>query len=139
MFAVIEQPAVERLSRSMVPIRFPAGRAVITEGESGDRFYVVESGVVAISKGGIEVNRLGQGGYFGETALLRDVPRTATVKAVTDLTLFALDRRPFLEAVTGSPLSAVEAERVIDLRASNAEAPAPDTSLNVEPGGKSAE
>ncbi len=52
----------------------PAGQAVITEGEPGNRFYVIESGVVAISKDGVEVNRLGPGGYFGETALLRDVP-----------------------------------------------------------------
>lgn len=137
MFAVIEQPAVERLSRLLVPVSFAAGHVIITEGEAGDRFYVIESGVVAISKDGIEVNRLGAGGYFGETALLRDVPRTATVTAVTDVTLFTLDRQPFLEAVTGSPLSAGEAERVIDLRAGNVEAL--DENLNAESGGNRTE
>jgi CRP-like cAMP-binding protein len=106
---------------------------IITEGEAGDRFYVIGSGVVAISKGGIEVNRLDAGGYFGETALLRDVPRTATVTSVTDVTLFTLDRQPFLEAVTGSPLSAGEAERVIDLRASNTDEVGGN--LNAETGG----
>jgi hypothetical protein len=125
MFAAIEQPAVERLSRAMLPLSVPAGEAVIREGEAANRFYVIETGSVAISKSGREVNRLGPGGYFGETALLRDVPRTASVAAVTDLKLFALDRQPFLEAVTGSPLSSVEADRVIDLRASNAETPVP--------------
>ena len=140
MFAAIEQPAVERLSRAMLPMAIPAGRAVITQGGVGDRFYVVESGSVAISKNGQEVNRLGPGGFFGETALLRDVPRTATVMAVTDLTLFALDRQPFLEAVTGSPLSSVEADRVIDLRAGNAETPSPGVpNLNAESGGKRTE
>ena len=121
MFSLLEQPAVERLSRVMERIVVPAGRTIIREGEAGDRFYVIESGLVAIFKNGVEVNRLGPGGYFGETALLRDVPRTATVTAVTGVVLHVLDRRPFLEAVTGSPLSAGEAERVIDLRASNAD------------------
>jgi CRP-like cAMP-binding protein len=96
---------------------------------------VIESGTVAISKDGVEVNRLGPGGYFGETALLRDVPRTATVRAVTDVVLYALDREPFLEAVTGSPLSAGEAERVIDLRATNAEPRSGvETNLSAESG-----
>jgi CRP-like cAMP-binding protein len=111
----------------MVRIETPAGQAVINEGESGDRFYVIDAGLVAILKSSpssappVEVNRLGPGSYFGETALLRDIPRTATVTAVTDLVLYALDCRPFLEAVTRSPLSTDEAERVIDRRASNAE------------------
>ena len=141
MFAVMEQPAVERLSRAVMPVKVPAGRAIVTEGEVGDRFYVIESGMVAISKEGHEVNRLGPGSYFGETALLRNIPRTATVSAVSEVTLFSLDRRPFLEAVTGSPLSAVEADRVIDLRASNAEIPSPgiDSNLNAESGGNSME
>ena len=124
MFSVLEQPAVERLSRVMKRIVVPAGRTIIREGEAGDRFYVIEAGLVAILKNGVEVNRLGPGSYFGETALLRDVPRTATVTAVTGVVLHALDRRPFLEAVTESPLSEGEAERVIDLRATNAEPPA---------------
>jgi len=136
MFAALEQPVVERLSRVLVREEVPAGQAVIKEGDPGDRFFVIESGTVAISKEGVEVNRLGPGGYFGETALLRDIPRTATVKAVTDLVLYALDRRPFLEAVTGSPLSAEEAERVIDLRASNAESgPGEGKNLNADSGG----
>ena len=136
MFAALEQPVAERLSRVLVREEVPAGKAVITEGEPGDRFFLIESGTVAISKEGVEVNRLGSGGYFGETALLRDVPRTATVRAATDLVVFALDRQPFLEAVTGSPLSAVEADRVVDLRATNAEPrPGAETNLNADPGG----
>jgi MFS family permease len=127
MFSVLEQSVVERLSRDLVRVEVPAGRAVMREGEAGDRFYVIESGMVSILKRDAsavepsEVNRLGRGSFFGETALVRDIPRTATVAAVTDLVLYALERRPFLEAVTRSPLSVVEAERVIDLRAKNAE------------------
>jgi CRP-like cAMP-binding protein len=131
MFAALEQPSVERLSRGLVREEVPADQAVITEGEPGDRFYVIESGTVAISKDGVEVNQIGPGGYFGETALVRHVPRTATVRAVTDVVLYALDRQPFLEAVTGSPLSTEEAERVIDLRASNHD-PGPGPNLNAD-------
>lgn len=144
MFSVLEQSVVERLSRDLVQVEIPAGWAVITEGEAGDRFYVIESGVVAILKRAspavdpIEVNRLGRGSFFGETALMKDIPRTATVAAATDVVLYALDRRPFLEAVTGSPLSVEEVERVIDLRANNAEPQMPKN-LNAESGGKSTE
>ena len=135
MFSALEQPVVERLSRVLVREEARAGQAIITEGEPGDSFYVIESGTVAISKNGIEVNRLGSGGYFGETALLRDVPRTATVRVVTDLVLYGLDRQPFLEAVTGSPLSDEEAERVIGLRSSNAESgPGADTNRSADSG-----
>jgi hypothetical protein len=144
MFSVLEQALVERLSRDLVRVEIPAGRAVMREGEAGDRFYVIESGVVSILKRDpsavepTEVNRLGRGSFFGETALMRDIPRTATVAAVTDLVLYALDRRPFLEAVTGSPLSVDEAERVIDLRANNAEPEnlAQPENLNAESGGQ---
>lgn len=115
MFAVLPQGELERLSRDLIPFSLPAGARIMVEGEPGDRFYVVESGSVSIVSQGRTVTTTGAGGYFGEIALLRDVPRTATVRADVDVTLYALERESFLEVVTGASsvreIADVEAER----------------------------
>ena len=71
------------------------GEALITQGEAGDRFYAIASGRADVLREGTSVGILGKGRYFGEVALLRDVPRTATVIASTPMRLFALDRDGF--------------------------------------------
>ena len=73
---------------------------MIRAGEVGDRFYIVGDGEFDIFAEGL--HRTAQhADYFGEIALLRDVPRTATVKAIVDSQLYALQRDDFLEAVSG--------------------------------------
>lgn len=115
MFAVLPQPELEQLSRDVIPVSVPAGTDILVEGDAGDRFYVVSDGSVSIISGGRQVATTGVGGYFGEIALLRDVPRTATVRADGDVTLYALDREAFLEVVTGTStvqeIADVEADR----------------------------
>ena len=71
------------------------GEVLITQGEPGDRFFVVASGRAEVVRDGSPVGAIGKGRYFGEVALLRDVPRTATVTASTPMRLFALDRDGF--------------------------------------------
>ena len=71
------------------------GDVLITQGEPGDRFFVVASGRAEVVRDGSPVGAIGKGRYFGEVALLRDVPRTATVTASTPMRLFALDRDGF--------------------------------------------
>ena len=66
--------------------------------------------------GGREVRRLGPGDGFGEIALVRDVPRTATVTAADDVTLLGIDRGPFLEALGGQPRSRTIAAGLVDER-----------------------
>ena len=90
------------------------GDVVIREGDPGDRFYVIEAGRVEVTSGGALVGHRGPGEYVGEIALLRDVPRTATVTALTELTLYALERDVFLGAVTGHPRSHDVAQERID-------------------------
>ena len=102
IFGPLRGPVLEFMARELEEVDVPAGRTFIREGEPGDRFYAIVDGEVRVTAGGQEIARLGPGGYVGEIALLRDVPRQATVTAVADTRLLALDREPFLEAVTGS-------------------------------------
>jgi len=116
IFAPLSPPVLEPLAAALAPVSFPAGEEIIREGDHGDRFYVVSSGEVEVLADGRPPRREGEGSYFGEIALLRDVPRTATVRAATDVELYALDRDDFLPAVTGHSGSVQAAESVIGSR-----------------------
>ena len=115
-FQPLSQPVLERLSWNLVPVTAPAGSVVIREGDPGDRFYMIEDGTVSVVAGGVPIATLGPGGYFGEIALLRNVPRTATITADSDLRLLALEREDFLAAVTGSRPSSERADQEMDRR-----------------------
>jgi predicted MFS family arabinose efflux permease len=116
IFSPLSPPILEQLAARLTPVRMGAGEEIIRAGDRGDRFYVVGSGEVEVVLDGQTPRREGAGAYFGEIALLRDVPRTATVRAATDVELFALDRDEFLPAVTGHAGSAEAAEAVIGSR-----------------------
>jgi MFS family permease len=100
MFAPLSLAAKEELARALVPISVPAGDVVIRANDSGDRFYIVSEGEFEITAGDAHVAAQ-PGDHFGEIALLRDVPRTATVTAVVDSQVYVLKRNDFLAAVTG--------------------------------------
>ena len=89
-------PRLERLVREAHPVTVAAGEPVIRAGETGQEFFVVDTGEVGV----VEYGRTqGPGEGFGEIALLRDVPRTATVQALADTHLWAISRATFLAAV----------------------------------------
>jgi predicted MFS family arabinose efflux permease len=100
-FAALPETALERLAAGVERVQVPAEQDVVRQGETGDRFYVVTEGELGVTVDGTAVATLRDGDYFGEIALLRDVPRTATVRARRDSTLLALDRDAFLTAVNG--------------------------------------
>jgi CRP-like cAMP-binding protein len=99
-----------------VPVRVDAGGVVVAEGEVGDRFYVIESGEAEVTVEGRMLRGTLVGDSFGEIALLRDVPRTATVTARTAMQLLALERLPFLEAVTRCAPGVRAADEIAEAR-----------------------
>jgi MFS family permease len=110
LFAPLDGVVLERLAAALQPLRLPAGSVIIREGTPGERFYLIDSGEVVVEKNGVEIARLGAGDYFGEIALLRNIPTTAAVVAHTTVDLLALDPDIFIEAITGS----ARARRVAD-------------------------
>jgi cAMP-dependent protein kinase regulator len=100
--------ALEQASAALLPVEVPAGADVVRQGDPhAQRWFLVEDGMADVLLDGWHVATLGPGSSFGEKALLRSVPRAATVRARTPLRLLALDRLPFLAAVTGDPSGAV--------------------------------
>lgn len=116
LFAPLPQQTQESLAQVLRPVRLASGEELFRQGDVGDRFYIVADGEVEIVIDGHVVRETGPGGYFGEISLLRDVPRTATVRAKGDVELFALDRDDFIAAVTGHAASAEVADSVIATR-----------------------
>jgi Cyclic nucleotide-binding domain len=100
MLAPLSLAAKECLATSLVPVSVAAGEVVIREGDVGDRFYIVAAGELEVVGERLRVTAR-TGDHFGEIALLRDVPRTATVRAIVDSRLCALERGDFITAVSG--------------------------------------
>jgi MFS family permease len=115
---------LEALARSLVRVEAEPGDVLIREGDVGDRFYVIADGEVDARQGDASFGRLRRGDGFGEIALLRDVPRTATCTAVGPVCLYTLDRETFLTAVAGHGRSLDAAGRLVDRRLANTPQPA---------------
>jgi MFS family permease len=122
ILAPLPGTALEHIAGRLVPLRIEPGTVVVREGDAGDRFYVIVEGELEVTAEGKPVSSLAPGGYFGEIALLKDVPRTATVTAKTSVVLYALEREDFLSTVTGHAPSTKAAETVISSRLSGLQA-----------------
>ena len=100
LLATLPGETIARLAQRMTREEIAAGAPVITEGEDGDRFYVVLNGMLTVSqqsRGAQSVLRPGD--YFGEVALAMSMPRTASVRALTSATVASCDRETFDEFV----------------------------------------
>jgi hypothetical protein len=115
MFVPLSIAAKERVAANLVSVSVSAGDLVIRAGDRGDRFYIVSDGELDIDADGRHVTAR-KADYFGEIALLRDVRRTATVRAVVDSRLYALQRDDFLGAVTGHSAARAAGEAVAETR-----------------------
>jgi CRP-like cAMP-binding protein len=88
------------LAKQMVREEVAPGTVVVREGDAGDRFYVVFAGMLSVTNSSMgEREILRPGDYFGEVALTMDVPRTATVSAITPAVVASCDRATFDEFV----------------------------------------
>jgi len=113
IFAPLAPPALERLSANLSRRLVDAGDWIIRQGETGDRYYVVDEGEAAVYVDDGLVRTQGAGEGFGEIALIRDVPRTASIRARTPMALWTLERDVFLAAVGGHPLSRRSADDLV--------------------------
>lgn len=121
MFAPLSVSTVEQLAGSLTALHFAPGEVLIRAGDPGDRFILIDAGSVEVEQAGSTLRTIGAGGHVGEVALLRNIPRTATVRAVTETSAFGLDSPSFVAAVCGDREAAVSAARVVDARLANLE------------------
>jgi CRP-like cAMP-binding protein len=116
LFGPLPALSLERLALKLQRTTAAAGVAVITQGEIGDRYYVLATGAAEVTIDDAIVGRLLPGEGFGEIALLRDVPRTATITMIEPGELFALDREAFLDAVSSTRRSLAAADEAANRR-----------------------
>jgi len=132
MLRPLPEATIEQLASRLTRVELPAGASVLEQGDEGDEFYVIEQGRAQVIREGEPISSLEPGSCFGEIALIRSCPRTASVRATTALTVRTLNRSAFVTAVTGYAPSAEIAERVI-VRHLRGLHPEVDASLPVPP------
>lgn len=125
LFAPLPLTALDQLAESLVPVSFEAGDIVMRKGEPGDSYLLIAEGVVDVSDDGRQLRTCGPGDGVGEIALLRTVPRTATVAAQTRVEGYSIDAATFLSAVAG-PTAAAAAEAIAAARLEHSRAESSD-------------
>ena len=115
IFAPLSLATKERLASRLTPVQAAAGDCVIQQGDAGDDFYIIASDELDVLLDQRRL-KLGPDDYFGEIALLRNIPRTATVIAAADSQLFSLQRDDFLTTVTGHTPAKQAADAVVESR-----------------------
>jgi MFS family permease len=116
LFAELPAPAIEGLAAALVPVQLPAGTVLIRQGEPGDAYYAIAAGELDAVADGHFLRRCGRGEGVGEIALLRAIPRTATVIAHDAATVYELNRELFLTAVLGHAPTQRQAESIAAAR-----------------------
>jgi hypothetical protein len=113
MFGLLPVPSIEHLAARLRHVAVSAGDTVFDQGSIGRQFYVIADGRADVVGDGAVVRTLGPGDCFGEIAILRDVPRTAAVRANGELALFEIDGDVFLETMAGHSVSSDAAAAVV--------------------------
>ncbi len=116
LFASLPLTALERVAGGMHQVGFATGEALMTQGEPGDTYLVIDSGTVEVEIDGRFRHRQGPGDGIGEIALLREMPRTATVTALEPVRAWSVDCETFVDAVSGHSPSTAAAEAIVEAR-----------------------
>ena len=111
LFEPLPMTALERIAAALEAASYPAGAKLMTEGEEGDRYFIIATGEAEVTQRGRHLVRCRPGEGVGEIALLRSVPRTATVTAIGEVAGFQLSAAAFRAAIAG-PTSAAAAREV---------------------------
>lgn len=106
LFSAAARPVIERVARAIDEVDVPADTFLIREGDPPDALWIIVNGEVEVTIGGTFVRTMGPRSYFGEIGLLREIPRTATVRTVEPCVLWKLSGEDFLEALQTSMPSA---------------------------------
>lgn len=123
LFAELPAPAIEGLAAALTPVHLPADAVLIRQGDPGDAYYAIASGELDALQDGHFLRRCGRGEGVGEIALLRAIPRTATVIVHSAATVYELNRELFLTAVLGHAPTQRQADRIADARLATGAAP----------------
>ena len=103
MFAACTRRELQVVSRAVTEVRVAQGTILTREGTRGNEFAIVLDGVASVSVHGTIVGTLGRGDHYGETSMLDDGPRTATIVAQTDMVLAVVGRQEFTALLEASP------------------------------------
>ena len=123
LFAELPAPAIEGLAAALTPVHLAAGAVLIRQGDPGDAYYAIAAGELDALQDGHFLRRCGRGEGVGEIALLRAIPRTATVIAHSAATVYELSRELFLTAVLGHAPTQRQADRIAEARLATGAAP----------------
>jgi CRP-like cAMP-binding protein len=103
LFSKLDKKGLQDVARIADELDLPAGKEMATEGDRGREFFVLLKGEAAVTKGGQSINTMKEGDFFGEIALVTKMPRTATVKATTDVDVLVITEQAFDNLLKKSP------------------------------------
>jgi len=116
LFSRLPQPDINDLASLLLTVHVPAGEIVVTEGKSEEHFFIIVRGKVKIERQGQEFTRLAEGDYFGETALLVDLPALSTVTTLEPCVFLRLNPPVFAKFVKKTPELRKELGKLLDQR-----------------------
>jgi len=103
LFAACSRKDLQLVARRAEDVKVPAGKALVSEGETGQEFFVIIEGTARVTRQGRKIATIGPGQAFGELALLDKAPRNASVVADTDMELVVLGQREFAGIIDDVP------------------------------------